>query len=150
MLFRSTNDPGTNTKTSTHEQRATVKRLSGKITMNYYEVLDLTRETATANDIKKSYRKLSLLTHFDKNDQSILKEADIAFARIWEAYDNLSDPGKKEAYDEGLQKPTTAFSTQLPPDANTYVFNFLTGHIQVSSNAPHPIKVTRTFPHNLS
>ena len=145
-----TTDSGTNTRTSTDEQKATVERLSGKITMNYYEVLDLTRETATADDIKKSYKKLGLLTHSEKNDQNIQKEADIAFARVREAYDNLSDPGKKVAYDERLQTSTTASSTQLPPHANIYVFDFSTGHIQVSSNAPHPIEVTRTFPHNLS
>ncbi|KFX87391.1 hypothetical protein O988_09413 [Pseudogymnoascus sp. VKM F-3808] len=138
-----TTDPGTNTRTSTPEQIAAVKRLSEKTTMNYYEVLGLTHKTATANDIRISHRKFSLLTHSDKNDPSIRREADIAFTRVQEAYNNLSDPGKREAYDAGLQKQTTAFSTQLPPNAHTCVFNFSTGDIQVSSNARHSIKVTR-------
>lgn len=66
-----TTDTSTNTRTSTHEQRATMLRLSRDFLLNFYEVLDLTRKTATANDIKKSYKKLSLLTHSDKNDQTI-------------------------------------------------------------------------------
>ena len=56
---------------------------------NYYEILEIERN-ATQEDIKKAYRKLSLLHHPDKNlnsQESINKIQDIN-----EAYEVLSNP----------------------------------------------------------
>lgn len=144
-------DTGTDTRTSTYEQIAAVKRLSGNFDMDLYEVLELTREAATADDIKKSYRRLCFLTHPDKNDQTIYLMAGAALNLVREAYAVLNVPEKKGAYDRQWQKSTAASSIQLPADANVYMFDFsTTGHIKVTSKTPHPFTATRTFPHNLS
>lgn len=62
---------------------------------DYYEVLGVTRE-ASADDVKKAYRKLAVQFHPDRN-----KEPDAAdkFKEISEAYDVLKDADKRAAYD---------------------------------------------------
>ncbi len=63
---------------------------------DYYKLLGLDKE-ATAEDIKKAYRKLALKWHPDKNPNN--KAAEEKFKKISEAYAVLSDPKKKEEYD---------------------------------------------------
>ena len=65
---------------------------------NYYEVLGLTK-TATAEEIKKSYKKLVRAAHPDANPGDAT--AAERFKEIQEAYDILSDPAKKAHYDGG-------------------------------------------------
>lgn len=62
--------------------------------MNYYKILEL-ENTATHDEIKKSYRKLSLKYHPDRNGGTDNKK----IQEINEAYETLSDPQKKQAYD---------------------------------------------------
>ncbi len=62
---------------------------------NYYEILGVSKE-ATPEEIKKSYRKLSLKYHPDKNPDGEEK-----FKEISEAYGILSDSDKKAKYDSG-------------------------------------------------
>ena len=64
---------------------------------DYYEVLGVSRD-ASASDLKKAYRKLALQYHPDKNSGNI--EAEKRFKTINEAYNVLSDPQKKSAYDQ--------------------------------------------------
>jgi DnaJ-class molecular chaperone len=62
--------------------------------MKYYEILEL-KDTATQEEIKRAFRRLSKQHHPDKGgDQEKFKE-------INEAYQTLSNPEKKEAYDKG-------------------------------------------------
>lgn len=64
---------------------------------DYYEVLSVPR-SASADDIKKAYRKLAMQYHPDKNPGDKLAEE--KFKEASEAYDALSDPQKKQAYDQ--------------------------------------------------
>ena len=64
--------------------------------MEYYEILGVSK-TATADEIKKSYRKLALKYHPDKNPDNA--EAEAKFKKISEAYAVLSDAKKRKEYD---------------------------------------------------
>ena len=63
---------------------------------DYYEVLGVNRD-ASDDDIKKSYRRLAMKHHPDRNPDS--KGAEDKFKEAKEAYEMLSDPQKREAYD---------------------------------------------------
>jgi curved DNA-binding protein len=63
---------------------------------DYYKVLGVNKG-ATASDIKKSYHKLALKYHPDKNKDD--KAAETKFKEISEAYAVLSDKEKREQYD---------------------------------------------------
>src|SRR4051794_26279755 len=64
---------------------------------DYYEVLEIER-TVTAEEIKKAYRKLAVKFHPDKNPGD--KTSEERFKEIGEAYEALSDPQKRAAYDK--------------------------------------------------
>ncbi|MCX8091193.1 MAG: molecular chaperone DnaJ [Verrucomicrobiae bacterium] len=64
---------------------------------DYYEVLGVPRD-ADAEAIKKAYRKLALQYHPDRNPGD--KTAEEKFKELAEAYEVLSDPQKRAAYDE--------------------------------------------------
>ena len=63
---------------------------------DYYEVLEVTR-TATGEEIKKSYRRLAVKFHPDKNPDD--PQAEEQFKELGEAYDVLMDDQKRAAYD---------------------------------------------------
>ena len=63
---------------------------------DYYEVLGVSR-TALPDEIKRAYRKLAVKHHPDKNSGSA--ESEIAFKEVAEAYDIISNPEKRAAYD---------------------------------------------------
>ncbi|ADE55074.1 molecular chaperone DnaJ [Coraliomargarita akajimensis] len=63
---------------------------------DYYETLGVSRE-ATADEMKKAYRKLAVKYHPDKNPGDAAAEA--KFKEISEAYDVLKDEEKRAAYD---------------------------------------------------
>ncbi|ORZ02279.1 hypothetical protein BCR43DRAFT_431407 [Syncephalastrum racemosum] len=63
----------------------------------YYDLLSVER-TATADDIKKAYRRQALVWHPDKNADRV-QEATERFAMIQEAYEVLSDPHERSWYD---------------------------------------------------
>jgi DnaJ-class molecular chaperone len=69
---------------------------------NYYEALGLT-ETASQDDIKKAYRKLSLQYHPDRNNNS--PESTAKFQSISAAYDVIGDEEKRRQYDLQSQMP---------------------------------------------
>ena len=66
---------------------------------DYYDVLGLTKG-ASDDDIKKAYRKLAMKHHPDRNQGDGAKAAEEKFKEAKEAYEMLSDPQKKAAYDQ--------------------------------------------------
>ena len=67
---------------------------------NYYQILEVP-ETASADEIKKAYRKLSKEHHPDRNPAG-----EERFKQIAEAYDTLKDPDKRGEYDQSLRGGT--------------------------------------------
>jgi molecular chaperone DnaJ len=64
---------------------------------DYYEVLGV-QKGASADDIKRKYRQLAIKYHPDKNPGD--KEAEAKFKECAEAYEVLSDPNKRQRYDQ--------------------------------------------------
>jgi molecular chaperone DnaJ len=78
---------------------------------DYYELLGV-EKTASAGDIKSSYRKLALKYHPDKNPGD--KSAEDKFKQINEAYAVLSDEQKRARYDRyGSADPQAHFSGDI-------------------------------------
>ncbi|XP_019189887.1 PREDICTED: dnaJ homolog subfamily B member 4 [Ipomoea nil] len=78
--------------------------------MDYYSVL-MVEKTATDEDLKKAYRKVAMKWHPDKNPTNKL-EAEAMFKQISEAYEVLSNPQRRQVYDqhgeEGLKHMPSA------------------------------------------
>src|SRR5947208_5243041 len=70
---------------------------------DYYDILGVSRN-ASAEDVKKAFRRLAMKYHPDRNKDD---SAEARFKEIGEAYEVLSDPEKRTAYDRfghaGLQ-----------------------------------------------
>jgi DnaJ family protein B protein 4 len=64
---------------------------------DYYSILGVTKK-ATADEIKRAYKKMALLYHPDRNTDN-QEQATKKFKEIGEAYEALSDPQKRSIYD---------------------------------------------------
>ncbi|NCC29787.1 MAG: molecular chaperone DnaJ, partial [Gammaproteobacteria bacterium] len=64
---------------------------------DYYEVLGVARNASEA-DLKKAFRRLAMKYHPDRNTGDVDTEAKFKEAKL--AYDVLSDPKKRSAYDQ--------------------------------------------------
>jgi DnaJ-class molecular chaperone len=69
---------------------------------SFYNILEVP-ETASIDEIKKSYRKLSMMYHPDKNKNN--PDATAKFQKISEAYETLGDQDKKREYDMTRNNP---------------------------------------------
>lgn len=77
---------------------------------NYYSILGV-EKTATADDLKKAYRKLAMKYHPDVNKSA---DAEEKMKDINVAYETLSDPQKRQQYD------LTGSTSQYANPQNTY------------------------------
>ncbi|KAL2755279.1 hypothetical protein ACRALDRAFT_1077008 [Sodiomyces alcalophilus JCM 7366] len=99
---------GNQGRTYTPEQKAAVMRIRKCSPTAFYDILGIeeVRATVTDNEIKKAYRKLSLLTHPDKNGHEF---ADEAFKMVSRAFGILSDKEKRARYDQFGTDPDSRF-----------------------------------------
>jgi curved DNA-binding protein CbpA len=67
----------------------------------HYDVLEVSRESSNL-EIKKAYRRLALLHHPDRNNGS--PESTEKFQQVGEAFQCLSDPGRRRDYDASLRE----------------------------------------------
>lgn len=79
--------------------------------MDYYEILGVS-SSAHASDIKRAYRRLAVMYHPDKNPSP---DAENMFKQINEAYDVLSDPDKRRAYDSRFKNLFEVPVEDTPP-----------------------------------
>lgn len=89
----------------TKDQEQIVLKVLSYSALQYYEVLAV-EKTSSEGDIKKSYRKLAIKLHPDKNPHPRASEA---FKLINKAWGVLSDPSKKKIYDQTGADPDSRF-----------------------------------------
>lgn len=97
---------------------------------DYYDVLGVAR-AASAADIKNAYRKMASLYHPDKQtDETEKSKAEVKFKEAKEAYEMLSDPQKRAAYDHhGHSAPQEHFSTDGFRNIDPAMFDQVFGNI---------------------
>lgn len=91
---------------------------------DYYSVLNISKE-ASQEEIKKAYRKLAQKYHPDKSGGD-----DDKFKKINEAYETLSDPAKRRAYDN----PNEGFGF----DMSDFFHNHFGGRANTRPQGPRP------------
>ena len=104
---------------------------------DYYEVLGVTKE-ASADEIKKAYRKKAMQYHPDRNPGD--KEAEEKFKEAAEAYDVLSNPDKKARYDQfghaGMGSEASDFSGMNFNDIFSHFADVFAGGFGGGMSAP--------------
>lgn len=109
---------GDDKKTYTEEQRQGVLRI--KRCKDFYEILGVPKD-ADDDDLKKAYRKLALRFHPDKN---FAPGATDAFKAIGNAYAVLSNPEKRQQYDQyGDQGPVDTSGQTSAQSRHAYGFH---------------------------
>ncbi|KAI1825438.1 DUF1977-domain-containing protein [Xylaria intraflava] len=110
---------GNQERKCTPEQRAAVIRIRRCKVTAFYEILDLeaVRTTCTDSDIKKAYRKQSLLTHPDKNAH---EHADEAFKMVSKAFSVLGDKEKRDRFDRFGTDPESRFESARAQAQNPF------------------------------
>ncbi len=81
---------------------------------DFYQILEVNRN-ASEDEIKKSYKKLAMKWHPDKNPEN-KEEAETKFKELSEAYQTLSDPNKRKMYDllDGNMDDIPDFDDEIP------------------------------------
>ena len=87
---------------------------------DYYYFLGVTPD-ASEEDIKKAYRKLSVKYHPDKNENDDFFSN--RFREMQEAYELLSNPKTRKAYDDQLESHQKNFRYNAPPFIKTFTAN---------------------------
>ena len=84
---------------------------------DYYYFLGIS-QNASAEDIKKAYRKLSLKYHPDKNENDDYFSD--RFKEVKEAYEMLTDPERRRIYDQNLGSQQRNVKSILPPKIKNF------------------------------
>ncbi|MBF9236360.1 J domain-containing protein [Hymenobacter sp. BT683] len=106
--------------------------------MKHYEALELTN-TASAADIRSAYRRLVLLTHPDRTSDPA---AHARYLDVNAAYEVLSDPTRRAAYDDLGHFTASTLATSTPaPNAGDR------RRRSASSTRHHPRGKTEAYPH---
>lgn len=85
--------------------------------MDYYKILGISQQ-ADDSQIKQAYRKLAKKYHPDLNPDNPAAEA--KFKDIVEAYETLSDPGKRKKYDATLIQPSDTIGAKKHTQNTVY------------------------------
>ena len=99
---------------------------------DYYKLLEVNRD-ASFEEIKKSYRKLSMIHHPDKNGNS--EESTMKFKQLASAYETLSNEDKRTMYDMGIRNGNMGGGGgggTMPFDMNINpfdIFNMIFGYV---------------------
>jgi molecular chaperone DnaJ len=91
---------------------------------DYYKLLQVDRD-ASFEEIKKAYRRLSMIHHPDKNGNC--EESTTKFKQLANAYETLSDQDKRMMYDMGIRNGNMG---SMPFDMNINpfdIFNMIFG-----------------------
>lgn len=96
---------------------------------DYYQVLGVTY-TATDAEVRKSYKKLCLKYHPDKTGGD--GEAHQKFLKVKEAYETLSEPSKKAAYDRTIPSKVNIFTHKPHQGASSLSNNYTTSSTRSS------------------
>lgn len=100
---------------------------------NYYQILEVP-ETASADEIKKSYRKMSKQYHPDVNPNGADK-----FKEISEAYETISDTNKRNSYDQQRKNPFGFSGNVNGTDLNDLINNLFGQSRQRKPSAPEKV-----------
>lgn len=104
---------GNQDRSYTPEQKSEVIRIRRCQPTAFYDILNLesVKTTVTDTEIKKAYRKISLLTHPDKNGHEHAAEA---FKMVSRAFGILGDKDKRSTYDRTGGDPDSRFGGGAP------------------------------------
>jgi molecular chaperone DnaJ len=103
---------------------------------DYYQILGIDR-AAEAAAIKKAYRELAVKWHPDKNPDNT-EVAEEKFKEIAEAYAVLSDPQKKQNYDQTGNPEGQPFNFSTTGDPMDFMSNFM--HFSRAPRGPRAIR----------
>ncbi|KAK1836076.1 hypothetical protein QBC39DRAFT_326672 [Podospora conica] len=98
---------GNQDRSYTVEQKRAVLRIRACAPTAFYEILELSK-TCSDSEVKKAYRKQSLLTHPDKNGH---EHADEAFKMVARAFGVLGDKDKRDKFDRFGTDPDSRFGS---------------------------------------
>ncbi|KAI9048699.1 hypothetical protein LZ554_007530 [Drepanopeziza brunnea f. sp. 'monogermtubi'] len=110
---------GNQEKEVKEEHRREVMRIRKCHPLAFYDILNLesVKTTCTETDIKKAYRKVSLLTHPDKNGH---EHADECFKMVSRAFGILGDKEKRAKFDRHGGDPDSRFGGGAQPQSNPF------------------------------
>lgn len=109
--------------------------------MDHYQTLGIAKN-ATPDDIKKAYRRLASIHHPDKGGDTAM------FQQIQVAYDTLSDPAKKQQYDNPMPQGNPfggvngapGFNFNFNGDLNDLFGQMFQQHAKRHPNTPHAFR----------